>query len=171
MILSVKLEAKNKSNSSSQLPFEVKAASALGISVIADALDYIGAPIFALPIIGDIADGIVMALLYRLTGSKTSAAVNAIEFIPFVGDFIPTYTITTLIWIAREARKRRNRKSHDHQIINPVENNSDANARLIRLENSDDDDDNTALTADNERESLQTKFMRMRAILRSRALL
>ena len=90
----------------SELPFEVRAASALGVSVVADALDYVGAPIFALPIIGDIADAAVVAILYRLTGNKTSTAINAIEFIPFIGDFVPTYTITTLVWIAKELRKR-----------------------------------------------------------------
>jgi hypothetical protein len=79
----------------------------MGVSVVADALDYVGSPIFALPVIGDISDAIVMAILYRLTGSKRSAVINAIEFIPFVGDFIPTYTITTLMWIFKEMRKEK----------------------------------------------------------------
>jgi hypothetical protein len=108
--------------SKSELPFEVRAISALGISVVADALDYIGAPIFALPIIGDIADGIVMTLLYRLTGSKTSTAVNAIEFIPFIGDFIPAYTITTLVWILRESRRRHSWRHHRQIIVSLIEN-------------------------------------------------
>jgi hypothetical protein len=47
---------------SDELPFEIRAVSALGISIVADALDYVGAPIFALPIIGDIADLIVSGL-------------------------------------------------------------------------------------------------------------
>jgi hypothetical protein len=51
----------------SKLPFGIRAASAVGISVIADALDYVGALIFALPIVGDIADLIVTGLLYRIT--------------------------------------------------------------------------------------------------------
>src|SRR3712207_8683013 len=38
----------------SDLPFEIRATAALGISVVADALDYIGAPLFALPIVGDV---------------------------------------------------------------------------------------------------------------------
>jgi len=84
-----------------------RAATALGISVIADGLDYVGAPIFSLPIIGDIADLIVAGLLYRITKSKASVFINAIELIPFVGDFIPTYTISTLIWILRESRNRK----------------------------------------------------------------
>lgn len=90
-----------------ELPFEVRAISALGISVVADALDYAGAPIFALPIIGDITDAIVIAILYRLIGSKTSTAINAIEFIPFIGDMVPTYTLSTLMWILKESRKRK----------------------------------------------------------------
>lgn len=91
-----------------ELPFEIRAVSALGISVIADALDYIGAPIFALPIIGDVADLIVSGLLYRITKSKVSIVINAVEFIPFIGDFVPTYTISTLLWILNESRKRHN---------------------------------------------------------------
>ena len=93
-----------------ELPFEFRASLALIFSIIADALDYIGAPIFALPIIGDIADLIVTGLLYRITKSKVSVAINAIEFIPIIGDFIPTYTISTLLWILNQSRKR-SRKS------------------------------------------------------------
>lgn len=106
-ILPVNLTAKQPVAVSSGLSFGVRAASAMGVSVVADALDYVGSPIFALPVIGDISDAIVMAILYRLTGSKRSAVINAIEFIPFVGDFIPTYTITTLMWIFKEMRKEK----------------------------------------------------------------
>ena len=74
----MKLISQRKSRQS-ELPFGVRATAALGISIVADALDYIGAPIFALPIAGDIVDAIVMAILYRLTGSKTSTAINSIE--------------------------------------------------------------------------------------------
>jgi len=28
--------------------------------------------------------------------------MNLAEFIPFVGDFLPVYTVSTLIWIMRE---------------------------------------------------------------------
>ncbi len=97
-----------------ELPFEIRTASALGISVIADALDYVGAPIFALPIIGDIADIIIMSLLYRMTKSKASAVINTIEFIPFIGDFVPIYTISTLLWIFNESRNR-NRVNQKHE--------------------------------------------------------
>jgi hypothetical protein len=77
----------------SELPFGIRAASALGISVIADALDYVGALIFALPVVGDIADLIVTGLLYRITKSKVTVVINAVEFIPFIGDFVPTYIL------------------------------------------------------------------------------
>ena len=90
----------------SDFSFAIRAASALGVSVIADGLDYVGAPIFALPLVGDIADLIVMGLLYRITKSRRSVFINAIEFIPFIGDLIPTYTISTLMWIRRESRRR-----------------------------------------------------------------
>ena len=78
------------------------AALALGISIVADALDYLAAPLFSLPIIGDVFDVITMALLYSITKSKVSVIMNLAEFIPFVGDFLPAYSVSTLIWIMRE---------------------------------------------------------------------
>jgi hypothetical protein len=87
--------------------FSLRAASALGISIIADALDYIAAPVFDMPILGDVFDFFTNSLLYSLTRSKTSAAINLIEFIPFVGDFIPVYTISTLLWIYSESKKHK----------------------------------------------------------------
>jgi len=78
------------------------AAFALGISIIADALDYVAAPLFSIPIIGDVFDIIVTGLLYSITKSKVSLIMNLAEFIPFVGDFLPVYTVSTLIWILRE---------------------------------------------------------------------
>ena len=103
----MELISQKKSNQL-DLPFEVRATAALGISIVADALDYIGAPIFALPVVGDVVDAIVMAMLYRLTGSKTSAAINSIEFIPLIGDMVPAYTISTLLWILKASTKRKN---------------------------------------------------------------
>ena len=78
------------------------AALALLISVIADALDYIAAPVFSIPILGDGFDAIVTGLLYSITKSKVAVIMNLAEFIPFVGDFLPVYTVSTLIWIMRE---------------------------------------------------------------------
>jgi hypothetical protein len=74
----------------------------LGISIIADCLDYLAAPIFGVPIIGDVFDIIVSGLLYFITKSKVSLIINLTEFIPFLGDFIPVYTVSTMIWILRE---------------------------------------------------------------------
>jgi len=79
-----------------------KAALALGISIIADALDYIAAPLFSTPIIGDVFDVITTGLLYSITKSKVSVIMNLAEFIPFVGDFLPVYTVSTLVWIIRD---------------------------------------------------------------------
>ncbi len=100
-----------KKSKQSDLSFEIRATAALGIAVVADALDYIGAPMFALPVVGDVADAIVLALLYRLTGSKTSTAINSIEFIPLIGDMIPAYTISTLLWILRTSYKTKDNDS------------------------------------------------------------
>ena len=80
----------------------IRVALALGISLVADLLDYLAAPIFGAPIIGDIFDVIVSGLLYSITKSKVSLIMNLAEFIPFLGDFLPVYTVSTLIWILRE---------------------------------------------------------------------
>ena len=60
------------------------AALALGISIIADALDYLAAPLFSVPIIGDIFDLVVISMLYSITKSKVSFIMNLTEFIPFL---------------------------------------------------------------------------------------
>jgi hypothetical protein len=160
-ILYMELISQEKSDQSG-LPFEVRATAALGISVAADALDYIGSPIFALPIVGDIVDAIVMAILYHLTGSKTSTAINSIEFIPLVGDMIPAYTISTLLWIRKASHKKRkdidrlrmNRSNHAGSITGIKDHIDHEN--IVDLDNS------------TPRDSLRTKAMRLYAILRSR---
>jgi hypothetical protein len=85
--------------------FVRRAITALGVSIIADGLDYFAAPLFSTPLIGDIFDFIVTSLLYSITRSKSSTAINMTEFIPFVGDLIPVYTLSTLLWISKELRK------------------------------------------------------------------
>ncbi|HTH21670.1 MAG TPA: hypothetical protein VL854_05600, partial [Nitrososphaeraceae archaeon] len=73
-----------------------------GISLVADLLDYLAAPIFGVPIIGDVFDVIVSGLLFSITRSKVLLVMNLAEFIPFLGDFLPVYTISTFIWLLRE---------------------------------------------------------------------
>jgi hypothetical protein len=75
---------------------------ALGISIVADILDFLAAPIFGVPIIGDIFDVIVTGLLYSITRSKVSVVMNLAEFIPFLGDFLPVYTVSTILWIVKD---------------------------------------------------------------------
>lgn len=87
--------------------FKLRATSALVVSVVADALDYFAAPLFGIPVLGDIFDAVIVSLLYNITRSKMSTAVNMIEFIPFVGDFIPVYTLSTLMWIAKELKTNK----------------------------------------------------------------
>jgi hypothetical protein len=87
--------------------FRIRAATALAISVAADALDYLAAPLFALPVIGDIPDAIVTSVLYAITRSMRSTLLNMVEFVPVVGDFVPTYTISTLMWIYGESKKKK----------------------------------------------------------------
>jgi hypothetical protein len=95
--LAVKLESQLQ-----KVPFELRADAALGISIVADTLDYVASPIFATPVIGDVADVFVSATLYSLTRSKRGAIINMVEFIPVVGDLVPTYTISTLRVIRKE---------------------------------------------------------------------
>jgi len=87
-----------------ETPFVHKAIAALAISIVSDALDYFAAPLFDIPVIGDVFD-VITSLLYSITRSKVSTAINTIEFIPIIGDFIPIYTISTLLWISRESKK------------------------------------------------------------------
>jgi hypothetical protein len=87
-------------------PFIHKAAAAMTISVVADALDYFAAPLFDIPVIGDVFDVVTTSLLYSITKSKISTAINTIELIPVIGDFVPTYTLSTLLWISRELKRR-----------------------------------------------------------------
>ena len=82
--------------------FKRKALTALGISVAADILDYIAAPVFAVPLIGDVFDALTIALLYNVTKSKFSTTLNMMEFIPVIGDLLPVYTFSTLAWIIKE---------------------------------------------------------------------
>ena len=82
--------------------FKRKALTALGISVAADILDYIAAPVFAVPLIGDAFDALTIALLYNVTKSKFSATLNMMEFIPVIGDLLPVFTFSTLTWIIKE---------------------------------------------------------------------
>lgn len=81
----------------------IRMAYALTISLIADLLDYIGAAVLAVPIIGDLFDFIVISYLYSITKSKVVLVINLAEFIPFIGDILPVYTVSTIIWILRES--------------------------------------------------------------------
>jgi hypothetical protein len=146
----------------SDLSFEVRATTALGISLIVDALDYIGAPIFALPVVGDVVDAAVMAILYRLTGSKTSTAINSLEFIPVIGDMIPAYTISTLLWILRESSHRRKRGS------DLLTNQLNHTGSINRI-NDDIKHENISDPLRITRESSRTKDGRLHSIFRSRA--
>lgn len=156
----MELISQKKSNQS-ELPFGIRATAALGISVVADALDYLGAPIFALPIVGDVADAIIIALLYHLTGSKTSTAISSIEFIPVIGDMIPAYTISTLLWILRESGKRK-----DNEDTPPM--NRPNHTRSITRINDHIDQGNVVDLDGTTHESLRTKAMRLYTIFRSR---
>ena len=81
---------------------KVRMALALAISIMADVLDYAASPLFSMPIIGDIFDLVVISMLYSITKSKVSFIMNLTEFIPFLDDFLPVCTASTIIWILRE---------------------------------------------------------------------
>lgn len=97
--------------------FRFRAASALLISVVADGLDYFAAPLFGIPVLGDVFDAAIVSLLYSITRSKMSTALNMIEFIPFVGDFIPVYTLSTLMWIGKELKINRQQIRNEVRVL------------------------------------------------------
>ena len=99
-----KITKKGRKEYAIVLQWEV-ALFALMISIIGDTLDFIGAPILSVLPVGDIPNAFVTALLFAITRNKRSTAINLIKLIPVIGDFIPIYTITTLMWICKEARK------------------------------------------------------------------
>ena len=152
-----------KRQEQSDLSFEVRATTALGISLIVDALDYIGAPIFALPVVGDVVDEAVMAILYRLTGSKTSTAINSLDLLPVIGDMIPAYTISTLLWILRESSHRRKRGS------GLLANQLNHTGSINRINDYDIKHENTSPPGQNTRERSRTKAGRLYSIFRGRA--
>ena len=82
---------------------KIRMPLALTISLLADLLDYVAAPLLGIPIIGDVFDLIVMSMLYSVTKSKVLFIMNLAEFIPFLGDFLPVYTVSTIIWILRQS--------------------------------------------------------------------
>ena len=104
--------------------FGRRAIPALGVSMVADGLDYFAAPIFSSPLVGDIFDSIVISMLYSITKSKLATSINLVEFIPFVGDFIPVYTLSTLYWITRELRKPEPDRTYNKrlQLCHPKRN-------------------------------------------------
>ena len=53
--------------------------TALGVSITTDGLDYFAVPLFSTLLIGDIFDFIITSLLYSLTRSKSSTAINMIK--------------------------------------------------------------------------------------------
>lgn len=85
----------------------MRANSALVVSVGVDALDYLAPMLSAMQILGDISDGIAIGILYEITGSKRSILLNLVEFIPVIGDFVPAYTISRLLWIYSESRQKQ----------------------------------------------------------------
>ena len=56
-----------------KISFIWQALSALGISVIADAFEFIEGPILSIPPIGDIPNAIITGLLFAITRNKRSA--------------------------------------------------------------------------------------------------
>jgi len=45
---------------------------------VADSLDYCAAPRFGIPVLGDVFHAVIVSLLYNITRSKMSTAVNMI---------------------------------------------------------------------------------------------
>ncbi len=170
-MISVRLLDQNESPKSDVL-FGVRVATALGISV-ADALDYVGAPIFDLPDIGNIADGIIIAMLYRITGSKISTAINAIDLIPIIGDLMPTYTITSLLWVLRELSRRKGNgdgcNRSRHQIMISQYQRNSVSEIMSEMVGSNKIVDSAINDSNATPDGFRTRAMRLYSIFRSRA--
>ena len=75
----------------------------LVIALVSDAIDYLLAPLLAVPVAGwftyeiinDMVDIVTVALLYRYIGHY--ALISAGELIP-VADFLPLHTASVLMW-------------------------------------------------------------------------
>ncbi|MFL6357845.1 MAG: hypothetical protein ACJ70Z_07370 [Nitrososphaera sp.] len=156
----MKLVNQKNSNQFDQ-SFGARATAALSISIVVDALDYIGAPIFAVPIVGDIVDATVIAILYRLTGSKTSTAINSIELIPFIGDMIPAYTVSTLLWILKESTRKGR---YQNNLLANQSNYTGPNTRI----NHDSEQRNIIYSDGNTQEKVSTRAARLYALFRKR---
>jgi hypothetical protein len=85
------LEIIGQKSTRSSSVFKLRATSALVVSVVADALDYIAAPLFGFPVLGDIFDAVIVSLLYNITKSKYLQLVNMIEFIPLLRLYTSIY--------------------------------------------------------------------------------
>jgi predicted membrane protein len=83
-----------------------RAFTALALSVVADAMEFLEIPLFAIPVIGEVPNAVIVGALYTITRNKKSTALNLIKFIPVLGSIIPVYTITALMWIYTESRKQ-----------------------------------------------------------------
>jgi hypothetical protein len=51
-------------SSTNKSMFKLRATSALMISAVADGLDYFAAPLFGVPVLGDIFDAVIVSLLF-----------------------------------------------------------------------------------------------------------
>jgi hypothetical protein len=61
-----------------------------------------------MPILGDTSEGIVTGMIYAIPKSKRSTLLKLIEFLPIIGEFVPAYTISTLLlWIYSESKNMR----------------------------------------------------------------
>ncbi len=100
----IRTEDEGNASKSGPLQPRWKIIAALSTSIAADIFDYLMAPIFTVPLIGDIPDSFFVATLYLITKSKLSAAINLAELLPVVGDLSPTYTLSTLLWLYRQRR-------------------------------------------------------------------
>ena len=159
-MLSMRLVSQKKLHKPDE-SFGARATAALGISIVMDALDYIGAPIFAVPVVGDIVDATVIAILYRLTGSKTSTAINTIELIPFIGDMIPAYTVSTLLWILKESSHKR---GYQNDLLANQPNQRDSNTWV----NQNGEQRNIVYSDGNMQEKFSRRAVRLYDLLRNR---
>jgi hypothetical protein len=46
-------------------------------------------------------------IIYGVIRRKHSTLLNLVEFFPVVGDFVPDYTISKIVWIYSESKQKQ----------------------------------------------------------------
>lgn len=83
----------------------IRVTCALLIAIILDLADYL---VGWIPIAGDFLDLAGIIILLPLIGKY--AILPVVEFIPIIGDFLPTFIVSAVFYAKTEAKKKQEAK-------------------------------------------------------------